>query len=212
MTSFLLSGFAGMKAMVDLWTRYSTGIATSAPEKMINWRMIGLNLNSVFGTSFGWVIAGLGMVLTIVLVCILIKGKPSFGSSAWIITMGAVFSATLAVTWHSHYHMAVVLIPFLIYASQFKLLPEKVIFAWATTTFVLLLITLFTRVIFFFITKKPVSDVGYFVAISGFWLNLMIMVTSMRYLHSKQNIPELPLVNNPTAKVPHWLDGSDVHL
>jgi len=199
LTSFLLSGFAGMKAMVDLWTRYSAGIATSTPEMMINWRMIGVNINSVFGTSFGWVITGLGMALTIVLVFILLNARPSFGSSAWIITMAAVFSATLAVTWHSHIHMAVVLIPFLIYASRFNLLSEKVIFSWAIGTLVMLMAIPIIAVLFFFITIKSISGIGYWIAISGFCLNLLILISSSRYLHSKQNIPEIPLVNNPTG-------------
>jgi len=196
-TSFLVSGFAGMKAMVDLWTRFSAGIATNAPEKMINWRMIGMNINSLFGTSFGWVIASLGMLLTIVFVCILIKGKPSFGSSAWIITMAAVFSATLAVTWHSHYHMAVVLIPFLIYASQFRLLPEKVIFSWATVTSVLLLGVIVILV--FLIGKYPFYDFEYLLSISGFCLNLLVFISSLRHLHTKQNITEIPGLDDPRA-------------
>ena len=199
MTSFLLSGFAGMKAMVDLWTRYSAGMATSAPEMMINWRMVGLNINSVFGTSLGWVIAGLGMLLTLVLVCILIKGKPSFGSSTWIITMAAVFSATLAVTWHSHHHMAVVLIPFLIYAYQFKLISTKIIFAWATTTAVFFLIFLVITIFVLTITKITIPGLAYLVAISGFFLNLLIFNSSLRYLHSKQKFPEAPFVNNPIS-------------
>jgi len=198
-TSFLLSGFAGIKAMVDLWTRYSAGMATNAPERMLNWRMIGVNINSILGTSFGWVITGLGMALTIVFVCILIKGKPSFGSSAWIITMAAVFSATLAVTWHSHDHMAVVLIPFLIYASQFNLLSEKVIFSWAVGTLVMLMAIQIIAVLFFFITKKSISGIGYWIAITGFSLNLLILISSSRYLHTKQNISEMPFVDNPTA-------------
>lgn len=198
-TSILLSGVAGMKALVKLWTAYSAGIATSAPEMMINWRMIGVNLNSLLNTSFGWVITGVGMVLTIVIVCVLIRSKPSFGSSVWIITMAAILSATLAVTWHSHYHMAVVLIPFLIYASKFKLLPEKVVFSWVVVTPLLLLGFQLTAILVFLIGKHTIPDFGYLVAISGFCLNLLIMISALRYIHSNQIITEVPSLNNPRA-------------
>jgi len=198
-TSFLLSGFAGMKAIVDLWTRFSAGMATNAPEMMINWRMIGLNLNSFFGISFGWVFTGLGMVLTTALVLTLLKTIPSFGSSTWVITMMAVMSGTLAVTWHSHYHMAVILIPFLVYVSQFNLFPYKIIFAWATSTTVIFLILLAITILMLLITKITITGVEYVVAISGFCLNLLIFIYSMKYLHSNQNIPELHFIDERTA-------------
>ena len=198
-TSFLLSGFTGIKAMINMWFGFSTGMATNAPEAMINWRMIGLNLNNLFNTSIGWVITGLGMALTVGLVYTLIKERPSYGNPAWIVSMAAVISATLAVTWHSHYHMAVVLIPFLIYGSQFNLFPYKIVFAWATTTTVLFLIFLAINILILLITKTTISGLEYLVAISGFCLNLLILIPSYRHLRSRQNIPEIPELDNLTA-------------
>ena len=79
-TSLFLSGFAGMKALINLWTNYSVGMALIFPEVMINWRMVGLNLNNLLNTSLGWVVTGLGMVLTTLAVYFLVKQRPSFGS------------------------------------------------------------------------------------------------------------------------------------
>jgi len=184
--SAFLSGFTGMKALVNLWTKYSSGMSSNTPEIMINWRMVGLNLNDLFNTSLGWVITGLGMLITIIAVYFLIKYKPPFGSSQWVMVILGVFSATLAITWHSHYYMAMVLIPFLIYASVHKMLPEKIIFYWGIVTpaawFGMIIISLFD-VIF---AKIGIIDYLFMViAFSGFILNLAILFsTSKRSLNN----------------------------
>jgi len=98
LTSFVLSGSAGIKAMINIWRRYSVGFATSSPQVMINWRMVGFNLNYLLNTSLGWVITGFGMLLTILALYFLIKQIPPFGSPSWVITMLGIFSATLAIT------------------------------------------------------------------------------------------------------------------
>jgi len=181
MTSLLLSGFAGMKALINLLTKFSDSVATAAPGIMINWRMVGVNVNALMNTSFGWVITGLGMVLTILAVYFLIKHNPPYGSSKWVMTMLGVFSATLAITWHSHYHMAMVLIPFLIYASLYKLLPEKILFLWGIVTpaawFGTVIVGLF--VMYFANIYFPTYP-WIVAAFSGFILNLVILISTIK--------------------------------
>lgn len=169
-TSFILSGSAGIKALINLWGRSSIGFAASYPEEMINWRMVGLNLDNLLNTSIGWVIIGLGMVLTILALFFLIKQNPPLGSPSWVITMLGVFSATLAITWHAHQHMAMVLIPFLVYASLNKLLPEKILFSWAIVT----------PVVWFVMAIGGVFN-DLLIAFSGFALNLVILFSTMKF-------------------------------
>ena len=181
-TSFMLSGSAGIKALINLWIGYTGGIATGAPEAMINWRMVGLNLNNLLDTSLGWVITGLGMLLTILALYFMIKQIPPFGSPSWVITMLGVFSATLAITWHAHQHIAMVLIPFLVYASQYKLLPEKILFLWSIVTPIvwsgMAIGVVFTRN---FMNMNILDYVGMVVAFSGFALNLVIIFSTMQF-------------------------------
>jgi len=190
-TSLWLSGLAGMRAQIDLWTKYSAGIATTAPERMINWRMVGVNLNNLFNTSLGWLITGLGIGLTILAVYFLIKHNAPYGSSSWVITVGGVFSATLAITWHSHYHMAMVLIPFLVYASIKKIMPETVIFLWGITTpvvfFGILIFVLFFPLLINFNTGNQITIV---IAFLGLILNLLILLSAAQTLkmHSSTKI------------------------
>ncbi len=195
-SSLILSGYKGMKSLIDLWTRYSAGIATSSPERMINWRMVAVNLN----TSLGWVIAILGMVLTFLAIYFLVKNNYVFGTSHWVIIILGIFSATLAITWHSHYHMAVVLIPFLIYCSLSQMLTEKVVFFWAILT-PLILIALMIIALFVFFLKK--MDITYFGTLlwgfSGFFSNLVILISALQYLHVKNKTQEIPSPENPPA-------------
>jgi len=171
MTSLILSGLSGNKELINLWIGYSGGIVTSHPEAMINWRMVGLNLNNLLNTSLGWGITGLGMILTILALYILIKKIQPLGSSSWIIAMLGVFSATLAITWHSHQHMAMVLIPFLVYASLNKLLPEKILLLWAIVTPV---------VMFGMAMIGPFTEyLDMVIAFSGFTLNLLILFSTI---------------------------------
>jgi hypothetical protein len=186
-TSFILSGFEGTKALIKLWVGYAGGIATSAPEAMINWRMVGLDLNTVLKTSDGWLVTVFGTVLTIFIVYLLIYRRPPYGSPQWVMTMLGCFSATLAITWHSHYHMALVIVLFLAYALFYKTLPEKIVYFWAIVTpvawfimaIVPFLISLFARI---YINSYQ----GLTIALSGFIANLAILVSVLKLARNRE--------------------------
>lgn len=181
-TSLILSGSDGIKALINLWTKYAANISTGAPEAMINWRMVGLNLNNLLSTSFGWTITGLGVLLTILSLYFLIKDYPPFGSPSWVITILGVFSSTLAITWHAHQHMAMVLIPFLVYASLNKLLPDKILFLWAIGTQLVVYFGIALGVLLTFqsITKNFLDYLQMVIAFSGFVLNLVILFSTIQ--------------------------------
>ena len=182
LASFSLSGFTGFTALVNLWIEQSGELLFTFPEYMMNWRMVGVNINALMNTSFGWVIAGLGMVLTILAVYVLIRRNPPFGSPAWVMTMLGIFSATLAITWHAHAHMAMILIPFLMYASINKLLPNKLIFLWGITSFGIHIIDLFVSYI------MKINFSGYAripVAFSALLINLAILFSTLKIKESQ---------------------------
>ena len=195
-SSLILSGYEGMKSLIDLWTRFSSGIATSSPERMINWRMVAVNLNS----SLGWVIAILGMALTILAIYFLVKQKTIYGTSQWVMIMLGIFSATLAITWHSHYHMAVVLIPFLLYCSLSQMLTKKVVLFWAIVTPVILIAMNIIALCIFFLTKMKINEFGaMFLGLSGFFSNSVIFISVLQYFRVKNRTLEIPSPGNPTA-------------
>ena len=170
-----------MKALINLWVKFSDRVASATPEIMINWRMVGVNVNALMNTSLGWVITGLGMLLTIVAVYFLIKHNPPYGSTQWVMTMLGVFSATLAITWHSHSHMAMVLIPFLIYTSLYKLLPRKILYLWVIVTPVAWFGTVLIIPFVMFFAKVYSQSCQWMVAAySGFILNLIILILTIK--------------------------------
>ena len=191
-SSFILSGYQGLKSLIDLWTQFGSGIATSSPESMINWRMVAVNLDS----PFGWTVAIMGMILTLLAVYFLVRNNYSYGTPQWVMIMLGIFSATLAITWHSHLHMAVVLIPFLIYGSLSQMLSKKVVFLWAIVTPVILIILTTIALIVFFITKMKINDFGsLLLGVSGFFSNLAILGSVLHYFYEKNKTSGFP---NPT--------------
>lgn len=204
-TSFMLSGFAGINALINLWTKYSVGMATNAPEFMINWRMIGLNLNHIFNTSFGWVITGVGMALTVYVVWVLIKFNPLYGSSQWVISMLGIFSATLIFTWHSHYHMALVLLPFFVFALIHKLVREEIVFFWVILTPTVLFGVKCFSLIYSLLTKTYFIHEWELIGFSGFIVNVVLLISTLRYFMTcdilENKIQEEIAVSSETQQV-----------
>ena len=188
-SSLILSGYKGMKALIDLWTRFSAGVATSSPERMINWRMVAVNFDSLFG----WIIAILGMVLTFLSIFYLVRNKIAFGTSQWVMMMLGIFSATLAITWHSHFHMAAVLIPFLIYCSLYQMLNKKVVLYWAVSTPLILMVMTVAALFLFSFLKIRIPDFGpMLLGVSGFFFNLVILGSVLKYFHLKNKTTDTP--------------------
>ena len=85
-----------MNGFITLLTRWGEGNAVTAPETMINWRMVGVYVSTLTkSTTVGWIITGLGIALTVSAVHFLLKRRLAYGSPEWVVTMLGVFSATL---------------------------------------------------------------------------------------------------------------------
>lgn len=199
--SILFSSFSGITAQIKLLTNWGRGVSITNPSAMINWRMIAVNLNFLTGLPIGWYVSGLGVVLTVVVVVILVKSKPNFGTSQWVMMVLGIFSATLALTWHAHYHMAMILIPFLIYSSMNMMLPKNLLTIWAFTTPITWLVIGLGGLIVLLLTgfnTNTYKDMA--IALSGFLINLAILVFVLRdfniLIRPKVPIPDtLPLEN-----------------
>ena len=80
--SLIISGWAGLTSLISLWSGYGGGIPTNAINLMINWRMLATNLTSLINPSIGWLIAGLGIVLSLLVLFFLIKQIPALWKPA----------------------------------------------------------------------------------------------------------------------------------
>jgi len=117
-TSLALTNFNGLLELFGLWTGKGQQASSFAPENMANWRMIGFNINNWTSSSFGWILTILGTLATLALWVILIKKKPVMGSTLWVSSLFAIFAASLLISWHSHIHTSMILLPFLVFIAH----------------------------------------------------------------------------------------------
>ncbi len=179
--SIFLSGPEGMRGLIGLWTEYSGLALPNKPENMVNWRMIGHSFNLIFDSNAGWMITAAGIVLTIAAVIYLVKSMPEFGSARWVFLLLGVFAATLVTTWHTHYAMVLVLIPFLAYAGINNLLSVRTISKWVIATALVWMVTVIIGALDIFPPNLPVNDYSSMViGFSGFILNLAILYAVTR--------------------------------
>jgi hypothetical protein len=134
LASLLLAGKGSMLSYLQLLTGWKNSNSVTAPEAMINWRMVGVYFDRFAGSPSGTIIATIGIFLSLCMAFILIRRHRMVGTDALGLTMVGLVSATLAITWHAHAHMAIVLIPFLLYAGVENLLPKTVILFWVVLT------------------------------------------------------------------------------
>jgi len=183
LASVFMVGFSGMISLINQWIMISNDtFSNTAPGLMINWRMIGFTLGDQFSMPYSWVITWLGILITILAVYFLTKLNPIFGSPAWVVVMLGVFSATIAITWHSHYYMAMVLIPFLLYALVYKLISQKTILLWVIVTPITMFLMDFIGLLDYFILIIGIYEFKWMVVtFSGFLMNLVILYSTIKY-------------------------------
>ena len=179
--SLALTGMDGMITMINLWLKYVPGIATNSPETMMNWRMIGIRLSEWINSSAGWIIAIVGMLVTVLAVLLLIKSQPAFGSKQWFLIVFALFAATCTVTWHSHVHMAMVLIPFIVYIKTAGYLQDRLLYSWVLIPPLLMIITLVIEVILQMVSIPPIYKMIAFVSGLCEFIFCLIFVAMVRH-------------------------------
>ncbi len=128
--SFILTGINGFRNLFGLWLGYVGGLPTNDVEIMMNWRMIGLHLSVLTSPLFGWTIAGIGILITLVTTLLLWRRPIKTDSSLFVIILLGTLAATGAVAWHSHVHTAMILIPPIIYLVDKNLLSNKILSWW----------------------------------------------------------------------------------
>jgi hypothetical protein len=118
--SFLLGGVESMSRLTQLWLGYATGLPTNDVSLMMNWRMMGDQLANIIAPTYAWIVALTGLVVTVLATLALWLRPAQTGSPRFMISVIGTFAATGAVAWHSHVHMAMLLIPalMLLYLTQ----------------------------------------------------------------------------------------------
>lgn len=128
--SLLMIGIGGFQQLIRLWLGFTSGLPTNDVEIMMNWRMVGMHLSSFLVPGVGWTIAGVGLLITSAAVLYLWRRSIPPQSPAFAAATLGTLAATGAVAWHSHVHMAMFLLPPMIYLIQQKGFSPKILNIW----------------------------------------------------------------------------------
>jgi hypothetical protein len=128
--SWALIGTDGVGSLIRLWLGYSSGLPTNDVGMMMNWRMLGTTVGSLSEPLFGWIIVAAGLTATLLAALYLGRRRIDFRSGDSLVFWLGLWSAALLFAWHSHVHMAMILLPPLLYLYVTDKLPPRVFSLW----------------------------------------------------------------------------------
>ncbi len=122
-------GIVNFLQMSRFWGKSEGTLAAINPANMMNWRMVWEHLHRWTGAE-----VALGVALAGTLVMLGVELHSWFsrqtGEDDWLTPLLGIFATTLLVTWHAHYHMAMVLLPLLLVALLTGCLAFRFVLWW----------------------------------------------------------------------------------
>jgi len=183
--SLTLSGWGGILGVFRIWTTFAEGIPTNSPERMVNWRMLGILTEKWLSPTWGEIITYTGMLLTALWVLLLWYRWHQLQSKNMLLL--CTFAATLMVTWHSHIHMGMLLIPAIALGIASGEISDRVLNIWLfllpialLATFIIGLVTHNPQVL------MPGQSGSFLMGLSGLLVNLVLMLYAAKNLQSKR--------------------------
>lgn len=178
--STLLTGVKGGVQLVDLWIKYSAGLPSNAPQYMVNWRMIGFHLESVLNSTASWLIIIVGMIFSGILTIFLWRKQQNLKSPAYFfyVILGTL-SATLLISWHSHLHHMLILIPALIGIMMFDTSSKQFIYYWVYSGIILYFVIILLGFSTLFLSL-PAGFGSSLLGLWGFSSNLTFLIWSLK--------------------------------
>jgi hypothetical protein len=128
--SYLIVGWEGLLALANVILDSSEGQANSNFQLMMNWRAIAFYFlvipNPIVSQAIFWV----GTIATTIFPFWTFRKKMESNSPEFVVALLGIITATTAVTYHAHHHMAVIIIPCLLYLYLNGWLEKKVFLFW----------------------------------------------------------------------------------
>jgi len=119
--------------LLRIFLEAGEGGVVSNPAAMINWRMLGWHIASFTSMNIGWTIIIIGSLITTAMTLIIFRKRINGDSGDCALEILGLFAATCIITWHSHLHMSMILIPPLIYIVIKKQISNHIFTAWVFT-------------------------------------------------------------------------------
>ncbi|MFU8771488.1 MAG: glycosyltransferase family 87 protein [Anaerolineales bacterium] len=129
LASTLLAGWEGVLSAVRLATQF-LGALIQTGATMTNFRALALNLVTILPAWFAWSVAIIGIALVVGITLYLWTRRFPLSSVGFITLIVASLAATFAVTWHSHFYLLALLIPFLLILDLKQAIPPAWRWVW----------------------------------------------------------------------------------
>jgi hypothetical protein len=129
--SLALAGPAGLVAVAQLLLRYPGPLASTAPEWMMNWRALAVNLGQLLPPVPAWSIAMAGLALTVAAALWLWLHAGRMQSLTFAVAVLGTAAASCTVAWHAHTHGALFLAAPLLLLQAEGGLPRNAVNLWA---------------------------------------------------------------------------------
>ena len=188
-TSLLLGGWNTIKSLLSLWLDFAEGIPTNNPENMMNWRMLGAQLTNLNKPFWGWIVVVLGMITTFIITIYLWKRSSLIFNTfkfeclekTWLWCVLGTLASTCVLTWHSHEHMQLILLPFIAYLYAIGDFKDRWLNLWLFLPYGTLLLSFIIGTVL----KNPYimsagNLGGFLVGLCGLFINLLLLVIASR--------------------------------
>ena len=200
--SLLLVGPSGFLGMLSGWLTTVGGTANIWVDGMMNWRMLGFHLANISNSWIGWGFTGAGMLATLVIMLFVWRRPLDPDSPSFAVATVGMLAAAAMLAWHAHIHLAVMLIPPLVYAYQRNLLPQRIWDYWVFLPAVLYMAMVFIpeSLIALGVPSAAVTPVIYFVIGAGeFSANLVLFCWAVRTSTQRPGaLPNVALGGSPS--------------
>lgn len=185
--SYVMVGTSGFQKLFQILLESTQGGSASSPGIMTNWRMLGFHLSSITTKEVGWLITILGLSITIVATWFISRKSYLPDPINTGVAFLGIFAATGAVTWHVHFPVAIILIPFFVYLSD-QLPSAKILFGiWVFLPLILSIIMFIVSAISGLYPgneKLILFNNGF----QGLFLNLIVLIWAILFLYGKKSI------------------------
>lgn len=199
-TSVAISGVEGSLKLLKLWTDTDQLYSSFAPENMANWRMIGIIFNNFTSSSLGWILTIVGTIATVIVCFIFLRRRPVMGTNPWVTALFAIFAASCLISWHSHIHSSMVLLPFLLITQLTRSLEnhQRILDLFVFSFPVVLMGGSVIKIIFMALQLPPDDNlVVFLLGLAGIIVYLTILITVV-----KTNTHGRPVFVNLSEKPP----------
>lgn len=179
--SFILVGFDGFANYFNVLAYSGQGQLVSNPGAMVNWRMLGWHIATFSSSEVGTIVTILSSLVTGGVVLFKFRKRLPIDDKRFLIAIFGIFAATLAMTWHSHFHTTLILIPFILYFLNNNF-PKNLYSIWVFIPVVIqFLLFVLTGLVLLGIPQSLVTQIVKFgEGIRGLVLNLALASWAIR--------------------------------